>query len=377
MRGGRAFIILGAVLVLGTAAVLLFVWWNNTRQPVEEVEIVTPTPTAVPTVMVVVAVQNIPRGMRITEESEAVVLRDWPQDSLPEGALTEIEAAYDMITRVDIRRGMPVLESMVTMTPGDMGESGSDAALQIPRDRVAFALPVAYYSSVAWALQPGDHVDVIISMAFVDLDEEFQSAPPNQIGCISPSEEEGCVGGVFGRIEVLPNGWVVNMAPSEGQRPRLVTQMTVQDAVVLRVGEWPEPGTGLEPTPTPIPQDEESSDESAPPPTPLPPATDRVEPLTLAVTRQDAMVLDYAWSAGARINIVLRRSGDTVASSPTEAVTLQYMMDRFAIELPAKLPHGVIPPVNELQRLPRDENAAQYGAPEIYMLYGVDQTTGE
>jgi pilus assembly protein CpaB len=326
--------------------------------------------------MVVVAVQNIPRGMRITEESEAVVMRDWPQDALPEGAFTEAEAIYDKITRVDIKRGMPVLESMVTTTPGDMGESGSDAALQVPAGRVAFALPVAYYSSVAWALQPGDHVDVIISLAFVDLDEEFQSAPPNQIGCISPTEDEGCVGGVFGRIEVLPNGWVVNMAPSEGQRPRLVTQMTVQDAVVLRVGEWPEPGAELEPTPTPVPQ-EESSDETAPMPTPLPPPTDRVEPVTLAVTRQDAMVLDYAWSVGARINIVLRRSGDTASSTPTEAVTLQYMMDRFAIELPAKLPHGVIPPVKELQRVPRDENAAEYGAPEIYMLYGAEETTGE
>lgn len=377
MRGGRAFIILGVVLVLGAAAVLAYVWLSKGRAVTPEAEIATPEPTEVPTVMVVVAVQNIPRGMRITEESEAVILRSWPQDALPEGALTEAEAVYDKITRVEIKRGMPVLESMVTETAGDMGEGGSDAALQIPDGSVAYALPVAYYSSVAWALQPGDHVDVIISLVFVDLDEEFQSAPPNQVGCISPSEEEGCVGGVFGRIEVLPNGWVVNMAPSEGQRPRLVTQMTVQDAVVLRVGEWPKPGEGLEPTPTPIPQDEAESDETAPPPTPLPPPTDRVEPLTLAVTRQDAMVLDYAWSVGARINIVLRRSGDTAASTPTEAVTLQYMMDRFAIELPAKLPHGVVPPVNELQRLPRDENAAQYGAPEIYMLYGVDQSTDE
>ena len=70
-------------------------------------------------------------------------------------------------------------------------------------------------------------------------------------------------------------------------------------------------------------------------PTPMP----EREALTLAVTQQDAMVLEYVQEMGARITFLLRSAGDRQATT-TESVTLQYLMDRFRIELPAKLPYG-------------------------------------
>ena len=93
------------------------------------------------------------------------------------------------------------------------------AEQKIPPGKVAYALPVGRYSGVAWAIRPGDHVDVIISLLVVDLDEEFQTILPNNASCVQPPEGEGCQGGVLGRLEVLPNGWVVNLRPSEEQRP--------------------------------------------------------------------------------------------------------------------------------------------------------------
>jgi Flp pilus assembly protein CpaB len=292
-------------------------------------------------VEVVVAAQNIPRGARITEDNNAVTLKDWPQDALPTGVFTDLEAVYDRIARVDMILGMPVLEGMVTDTPGDLGAVGSDAALQVPPGMVAYALPVDRYTSAAWALQAGDRVDVIVSLRMVDLDEEFQSRLLNQARCIGAEEECAGFSGPFGRLEVLPNGWLVNITPSEEQRPRLVTQLTVQDMLVLRVGDWSE---GVQPTPVPqeAAQEPDAGDEPAEP-TPTPTPQPQQKALTLAVTQQDAMVLEHAQEMKARFTFVLRSAGDRQAAT-TESVTLQYMMDRYRIELPPKLPYGAQAP---------------------------------
>jgi len=203
-------------------------------------------------------------------------------------------------------------------------------------------------------------VDVILTLLVIDLDEDFQSILPNTANCVGMTLAEGeeCQGGTIGRLEALPTGMVVNVVPNETQRPRLVTQLTVQDAVVLQVGDWT---TAKEPPPEAPPPETGAEGEAAPPP---PPPPDRVEPLTLVVTRQDAMVLDYARVVGARINFVLRPVGDT-ASVRTDSVTLKYMMDRFNVELPPKLPYGVTPPVSQLERIARSESAAQYGATQV------------
>lgn len=364
MNLGRILLIVGVLIILAALVFVAYYFLKPSPPPPAPVVVEerTPQPQIPNMVEIVVAAQNIPRGMRITED--AVVLRFWPTDALPEGYIHDLKSVYGKITRVEIVRGMPVTERMVTATPGDLGGVGSDVALQIPEGRVAYAIPVSRYSSIAWALRPGDRVDVLLSLLFVDLDEEFQSLPPNQARCLSPAEGEGCESGAWGRAEALPNGWIVNMLPSEGQRPRLVTQLTVQDAIVLQVGDWPSE-VAATPEPTPVPSGEE-----APSPTPTP-SPERVDVLTLAVTRQDAIALEYAWVSGARINLVLRRAGDTQFVT-TEPGTLQYLMERFQIQLPPKLPHGVTPPLSGLERIPQSQNAGQYGEPSKFQYDGRD-----
>ena len=338
MRGGRRLVIIGFIVLVGAVALAVILWMRRPApEPVSEFgegEVVSETP---PEDMreIVVAAQNIPRGSRIT--SDAVRVADWPETSVPEGTLTDVEDAWGLIARVDLVLDMPITGGMLTDSLGE----GSDAALQIPAGKVAYALPVNRYSGVAWALQPGDHVDVIISLLVVELDEEFQAAVPNDFLCVQPPEGEECQRGVMGRLEVLPNGWVVSLTPRENQRPRLVTQLTVQDAIVLRVGDWP----GEEEVP---PRAEEQVEEGEPQEQPTPPPRAAVEPLTLVVTPQDAMVLKYAAEVGASIDLVLRSAGDT-GQITTESVTLQYVFERFDIKLPPKLPYGVTPPLQSLQ----------------------------
>lgn len=347
MRGGRMLVIIGFVVLLG-AAVVGVIMWMGSRQPSTPAstgEDGTVVPYVPPEDMaeIVVAAQNLPRGTRITSDTVRTEL--WPIGSVPEGALTEVGVALDRITRVEIVRNMPVLEGMLTEDAGDLGAMGSDAALQIPPGKVAYALAVAGNSSVAWAIQPGDRVDVLVSLLLVDLDEDFQSILPDRASCMDPPEGEGCQSGILGRVEVLTNGWVVGVGPSEGQRPRMVTQLTVQDAIVLRVGAWPKEGE--EEAPPEVAEPVEGERGEGPPP---PPPRSLTKWLTLVVTPQDAMVLKFAEETGASMDLVLRSADDRDKGLvTTEAVTLQYIFDRFNIELPPKLPYGVVPPTTRLR----------------------------
>ncbi len=367
MRGSRVLVIVGAVVVIGAIVIGAIFVLRGQQAPAEPAVPAEGEGTVVPEVpqvKIVVAAQNLARGVRITEEmtqgeAPAVVLKEWPESEVPLGAITRLEDVIGRTTRVDVVRDLPILASMLVED-----QQGSAASLKIPEGMVAYPVPVDRYSSVAWALQPGDYVDMIVSLLLTDLDEEFQSETPLQASCVSPPEGEECKGGTMGRLEVLPNGFLVNLVPTAPQRPRLVTQLTIQNAAVLRVGDWPAPEEESEmPVEAPAAGEEDAPVEEAPEP-----SAPALAPLTLAVTRQDAMVLEYAQLTGARITFVLRRAGDGDRST-TSSVTLQYMMDRYNIEIPAKLPYGVEPRVISLDIINRaaattyqqttDEEAAQ------------------
>jgi Flp pilus assembly protein CpaB len=360
MRGGRILLIvgvIGVVLALIVGGILIIRRLNPPPPPPTEGEV---EGTEEPPPMgemreIVVAAQNIPRGTPITEDNLAVRLALWPEDAIPSDALYELESAYGRIARVDIVLNMPVTEGMLTEDAGKLGATGSDAALLIPSGRVGYAIAVAGNAGVAWAIQPGDHVDVLISLLVTELDEEFQTEMPNNAYCVSPTEEEGCTPGAYGRIEVLPNGWVVNLVPSTGQNPRLITQMTVQNAQVLRVGSWEEEET-VEAPPSP----EESPEGEAAPAEPVKKA---VKWVTLAVTPQEAAVLKYAEETQASIDFVLRSAEDHAANVEfsTTAVTLEYIFARYNIETPPKLPYGINPPVQDLRNGAAGEITSQEG----------------
>jgi len=350
MSGKRTLIIIGFVIVAAAVAVGGYYLLRNTGGQPEP----TPIPEGAEPVVppseeegmkkVVVAAQNIPRGTRIIAGDNAVKIMGLPEESVPENVLTTEAEAHGRLARLDIPIDMPITDDMLTEKGEDVIKMGSDVALQIPSGRVGYALPVARWSSVAWAIEPGDHVDVLISLLIVDIDEEFQTILPNQGACMSTGEEEGggCQSGVLGRIESLATGDLVNVVPSEGQqRPRMVAQLTVQDAIVLGVGDWRE-----EPPP-PQPEGEEAEVEGETTPTPPLP---KLDSLTLAVTPQDALVLKYAEEVGASMDLVLRSVDDAGDTIVTEQVTLDYLLERFNMAVPTKLPYGTTPPVRELRR---------------------------
>lgn len=320
MRRGGLLVILGLLLmIVAVAGFLLLSRASSPAQP--------PAQPEVPQKQVLVALQDIPRGTIIGQDM--VGMQSYPADSLQDveaDLILSPDLAVGKIARTDIARRQPLLAGMLLEpTKGRIG--GSDAALLLPEGSVAMAFRVDQLSSIAYALQPGDHVDVLISLRLVDLDPDFQSKLPNHMIVTKPdgSTEEM----TFGRAENGPSGQVLAV-PSEGQRSRLVTQLTLQNLLVLGVGNWPD--EEAEPVPTPTPGGRQPNE------VPTTPGLPNV--ITLALSQQDALVLKYAQEAGASITLVLRRNGDE-GQVTTTSVTLQYLIDRFGIELPPKLPFGV------------------------------------
>jgi len=89
--------------------------------------------------------------------------------------------------------------------------------------------------------------------------------------------------------------------------------------------------------------------QATPTPAPNQQPTTKAKPkiVTLIVTPQDAVTLNYLMYSGAQMTLALRGAGDEQRVK-TDAVTLQYTMDSYSIPLPAKQPYGLQPAKTEL-----------------------------
>jgi Flp pilus assembly protein CpaB len=404
MQRGRFLILIGILLAVMAVGLLLVMSRDGNNGDNGETSVAeeqepppTPVPTPVPTDRVVVALQRIPRGTLLVTDTigldQWVSIENWPMGWISGEALTSFDQVAGKIARSDIPRGTLLTADMLTDQAGDLATTGSDAALMIPPDRVAIAIPVDAVSSVGWSLRRGDRVDVLVSFLLIDLDEEFQTELPNNASSLVTIDSAGTIQagvtlleGTYGRIEQDPFGQPINIIPSEAnQRPRLVSQVTVRDAEVLNLGPWGElfgsSGVTNVSLATPSTTGEEGQEEGGQVPdgetgTSAGAGPQQVEivlqegedlsadevlreylnasstqPLMLVVSPQDALVLKWAGEAGAAFHVVLRSFADAGVRLPdTEAVTLQYMVDRFNIGLPPGLAYGYEPAVSELER---------------------------
>jgi Flp pilus assembly protein CpaB len=326
MNRSRVLILLGILLLVGAIAVLVIL--PQTLAPQQPPpELPTPTPE-IQTTEILVAAQNIPRGAVISPD--AVVPSKWPNDSLPPADLliTNPEEVIGQIARTDVLRGQPMLESLVTTDPKALSATGSDASLFIPPGKVAIAYPVNKFTSVGYAIGAGDHVDVIVSFSVVEVDQEgqFPVVPFNRDMVdelvAAGLEPQDAVSRVLAKLD------------SASIKPRLLSQLTLQNVEVLRVGEWPSGGVLPKTTPTLSPdQQAAQAAAAAGTPTPTPPRPDIV---ILLVDQQQALILQWLQQEGnIALNLVLRGAGDNAPVS-TETVSYQYILTNFNITIPPK-----------------------------------------
>jgi Flp pilus assembly protein CpaB len=364
MRGNRGLVVFALILIiLAVAAGAVYLYLQRSGTPTDEVAEATPEIAPLQTVDIVVALQNVPRGMQISVEDNAIALQAWPTDNLPYEYYTSLDEVDGRFARMEIPRGMPVLPDMVGRPGGMLSVSGSSAALFEPEDRVAYAIPFDTQGAVGWAIEPGDRVDVLAALKIAPIYTDFLESGVKQFTYLqSGAEDEVVQSSPFGGFELLPNGQWAAIYPSELQaaiEPMLLTQMTVQDAVVWHVGTWdaatsaPAPGA-QEPVAEGAGPLGEVAPQAQPAPTPIPLVeTKEVELVTLLVTREDALVLKYLHEVGADLDLVLRPANVTGPMLQTQPIWFRYIVDRY--QLPETMPDDPIGPVpirDPLEALP-------------------------
>jgi len=371
MRRGRILILFAMIVLFGVAAIYLVM---RPRTPPTTGDAETPLAPQ-DTTLIVFSNQDIARGSVIPEDG--VGLQPYPRDMVVETMIeNDVRLVIGHHARQDIPRGVPVTTGMITDRAGDVVGTGSDAAFAIPPGYTAIAMPMSRLSGVAYALRDGDQVDVIISMLMVDLDPEFQTILPNQaLSLASPDfglitalictefkiTQQGteCINPApppVGRpVSEEESGQIIFNVPTESQRPRLVSQRIVQNATVLHVGTFPTAAEEEAPVVQPVP--EAGGEATTVQPTPTAPLAPDI--VTLVVTPQDALTLNWALGSGATITLTLRSPDDATATE-TVSVTLQYLMQTYNVTLPVRLPYGLANPLTEVvePELPNDAPSA-------------------
>ncbi|HDQ34712.1 MAG TPA: hypothetical protein ENN14_00155 [Chloroflexi bacterium] len=351
MRGNRNLLILiiALVVIVGGGLVALLLLDNGGEAEVE----IAPTPTPTPRSMqIVVSAQNIPRGYQFRlEDTPAIRLEPWPEELLPVSYYSSTNELYGMYAAMDIPRGIPMHPDMLTQSEPSIFPAGAEG-------RVAYAVPMDTQGAVAWAIQEGDRVDVLAAIQMIPVDQEFQAQLPNEFVMFLTSvteageEQLSLLTGTYGRFETLPNGEPGMVYPRNQVIPSLVVQLTVQDAIVWRVGIWERQAPTIA-TPAPVETGEDTDSgtpllggsaqtaPTAPPPAVSQPLSD-VEPVTLLVLHQDALVLKYLLEMGADLDLVLREGRNTEPAL-TDPVWFRYILERY--QLPGTMPDLPVAPI--------------------------------
>jgi pilus assembly protein CpaB len=350
MRRGRIFLFLILIVVVGLA--LLYFAYTQFFQ-------VGPSATpAVSLTEVYFAAQNIPQGTTITREMLSTF--SIPPENVAEVMFTvgEEDALVGQAARFALEQGVIITSSMVGDAPADI--AGPPWAVNIPSGMVAAAIPTNRLSLVGYGVDDGAHVNVNACMLFVDVDPAFQTVLPNftsvltgtgfipdelpvlSVGALSAEQ-----GSRQGRVELDPTLQQPFYAiPSEGQRPRLVCQMILQDVVVLKLGNFETQAPSADPNATPSPVQ----------------AQQQVNPdiVTLMVNPQDSISLNYFVYSGAVLSLSLRNPNDT-SRFAAESATLTSLLTQYNISLPSKLPYATQPRIDILTPpiLPNDAVSVQ------------------
>jgi Flp pilus assembly protein CpaB len=361
-RRGRAFIYIALILILLLVMVFVFARFGGGSltagtEPDQEQVVIQPTLPPVDVVEIVVTTQDVRRGQDLNEGLVQVV--SIPREDYTEGVFfNSLDEVLGGRAKMDLKAHTPLTNALIITK----GTSGSVPSFEIPKGMVAISVPISKLSSVSYGLQKGDHVNVIVSLLMVDVDTTFQARLPNRTGMvIAPgpiNEEQTMITALInsppeytvsapsavsylGRIEIEPTlNNPILVIPSEAQRPRLVSQTMIQDVVVLQIGYFDQPNGQLVAASAIDNQAPQAvAEETQVPQVAIP------DMVTLIVSPQDAVTLNYLMLTGANLNLVMRSAGDDTKIE-TEAVTLQFILDQHRIPNPAKLPYGLEPRID-------------------------------
>lgn len=123
------------------------------------------------TVDVFVASRALKYGERLTQD--AVRMVQWPQNSVPEGTYSTLEALFPPEFKGEPRIVLRTVEANEAVLSVKITKPGEDAGItsRLKRGMRAFAIKVDVSSGVSGFLRPGDQVDVYWTGSLGDADE--------------------------------------------------------------------------------------------------------------------------------------------------------------------------------------------------------------
>jgi pilus assembly protein CpaB len=263
MIGGIVLAVLSALLVISISR------QNN-------------VPTEVRQVLVVMAARDIPELVPVS--ADALVVKPFPADFVPTGAIAAPEQAVGKFTTTRIVKDQILLQAHLSPT-----RRAGNVAASVPKGKVAIAFPGTDILSGTGAVRAGDRVDILLSLILPQQQQTTPGAPPPPT--LNPAN------------------------PVQTANP-ISVQTTMQNVEVLSVGQ--------EVTVAPGPAGTVAGQRT----------TSTV--ITFLVDHQDALVLKFIKDSGGVIDLALRSPDDSQAVQ-TEAVTLSTIYDQFKFRLSGPL----------------------------------------
>lgn len=120
---------------------------------------------------------NIPA--RSVIEASQLVVKDVPTQGYPQGGYTSIQSVVGSVALLNLQAGDLVLSSMLER-PNSQNQSkeissGGSTALTVPDGKRAVAIPIGLVSGVGYAVKPGDHVDILVTIDIKNSSAEAQA----------------------------------------------------------------------------------------------------------------------------------------------------------------------------------------------------------
>ena len=245
-------------------------------------------PTAPPpiTAPVIVAARPVPvRGLLKSEDLKIVEV---PIEFVPLDAVTDIAAAVGKISKIPLRSGEMLLQHHLA----DPTNINKDLAFIIGDDQVVVALPASDLLSQLNILQPGDLVDILVSIV--------EPVLPTGPGVSTEAEPQDILFTFDAQQHIEISAIVVEVVRRQTETTSSSSTRITQPNV----------------TPTPAPT--------------VAPESVRPIAILVALDPQDALVLKNLRDTGGVFDVVLR-SPTSAQNFELDPVTSEYIKDRYEL----------------------------------------------
>ena len=143
MKNPRALVMIAVSVAVGLGAVVLASRWMAQQSNVS-------------TTRIAVAASDIDLGTPLTPQM--IKLSEWPNGSIPQGAIQDPKALDTRVVKVNVQSGEPILESKLA----PLGTKGGLSAV-ISEGKRAMTVRVNDVIGVAGFALPGNYVDIMVN----------------------------------------------------------------------------------------------------------------------------------------------------------------------------------------------------------------------